>query len=270
MSGPSLMLDTPELARHYEAVSVGRQFQAGLQLVAALRIRPGERVLDVGCGTGLLAEHVAGLVGPAGRVVGIDPLSLRIELARQHRREPGNLTFAVGNAYALDVFEPEAFDVVYLNAVLHWLADKPQALAQIRQVLRPGGRIGIATGSREHPGALQRVRHAVLSQPPYDAYPQARDGASARVDAAELGALLTAAGFDAVRIDVRPDTQVHADADAAIAFSQASSFGNFLGHLPEALRAGAREAIRVALDAQRQQAGVRQQGARLYAIALRA
>src|SRR6187551_777044 len=64
----SLSLDTPELARHYESVSVDRQFEAGKLLIERLAVRSGERVFDVGCGTGLLAEYVAQLVGANGQV----------------------------------------------------------------------------------------------------------------------------------------------------------------------------------------------------------
>jgi len=78
---PSLLLDNSELARDYDRISATLQFQSGKRLVADLAIEPGERVLDVGCGTGLLAEHIADLVGPEGRVLGIDPLPLRIGLA---------------------------------------------------------------------------------------------------------------------------------------------------------------------------------------------
>jgi len=66
-TGPSLADDSEVLARDYESISVGRQFQSGKRLVQALAISPGERVLDVGCGTGLLAEHIADVAGPAGR-----------------------------------------------------------------------------------------------------------------------------------------------------------------------------------------------------------
>src|SRR5258708_9671217 len=78
---PSLTEDSDELARDYDRVSVDRQFQSGKMLVRELAPAAGERVLDVGCGTGLLAEHIADLVGPAGYVLGLDPLPLRIELA---------------------------------------------------------------------------------------------------------------------------------------------------------------------------------------------
>jgi arsenite methyltransferase len=102
MSRLSLALDSPDLAQHYENASVDRQFKAGKQLIERLQIEPGERVLDVGAGTGLLAEHVAGIVGNAGSVTGIDPLPLRIEIAK--RKALANLSFAVGDAYELNGF----------------------------------------------------------------------------------------------------------------------------------------------------------------------
>jgi arsenite methyltransferase len=96
MTAVSLILDTPDLARHYEEASSDRQFKAGKALVAKLALLPGETVLDVGTGTGLLAEYVAEIVGPRGSVVGIDPLALRIDIAKNKTRP--NLSFRVGDA----------------------------------------------------------------------------------------------------------------------------------------------------------------------------
>src|SRR5260370_28335607 len=97
VEAPSLVLDNSELARDYDRISATRQLLAGKRLVADLALQPGERVLDVGCGTGLLAEHIADLVGPTGRVLGVDPLPLRIGLALAKARP--NLSFQVGGAY---------------------------------------------------------------------------------------------------------------------------------------------------------------------------
>src|ERR1041384_7289871 len=160
----SLVLDTPALAQHYEQVSLDRQFAHGKKLVEKLGLAAGERALDVGPGTGLLAEHVARIVGPSGSVLGIDPLPLRIEIAQRKAR--ANLSFAVGNAEALDAIADRSFDVVYLNAVFHWLPEKLTPLRHFYRVLKPGGRLGITTGSREHPNTIQVVRQRVLSRDP--------------------------------------------------------------------------------------------------------
>src|SRR5688572_32723923 len=84
----SLGLDSEELASTYERVST-RQFNHGKLLIAALAPRPGERGLDIGCGTGRLGDYVAGLVAPDGEVVGVDPLPLRIDIAARKNRKIG-------------------------------------------------------------------------------------------------------------------------------------------------------------------------------------
>src|SRR5689334_13291067 len=93
-TGPSLSLDDDGLARDYDRLSAPFQFRTGQELVDALGVTAGERVLDVGCGTGLLAEYIAGLTGPSGHVLGIDPLPARIALA-EARSHP-SLRFKVG------------------------------------------------------------------------------------------------------------------------------------------------------------------------------
>jgi arsenite methyltransferase len=267
MSALSLALDTPDLARHYEQASAGRQFKAGQRLIERLKLQPGAHVLDVGSGTGLLAQHVADLVGPSGSVVAIDPLPLRIEIAGWKARL--NLSFRVGNAYDLRSFSDRSFDAVYLNAVFHWLPEKLEPLREFRRILKPGGKLGISTGSKDHPNRIQLLRRRVLAQPLYAEFPEAKAGAPLRVNATELRALFDEAGFETERLEVLPNTNHYPNADAAIAFSEASSFGNFLGHLPEPVRAAAREEIRRELEGIKTPLGIRQEGGRLLAIAVK-
>jgi len=267
MSGLSLVLDTPELARHYEAVSVDRQFEAGKVLIERLALRGGERVFDVGCGTGLLAEHVAQVVGATGQVLAIDPLPLRIEIAQ--RRATSNLKFQVGDAYALNGYADASFDVVYLNAVFHWLPEKLAPLRQFRRLLVPGGRLGLTTGLGDKLGTLQEVRKRVLSREPYARYPEASSGGAQRVTLAELRSLFQQTGFALSSLEVLPNVVVQPSANAAIEFSQASSFGNFLGHLPLDLRRSARAEIARELEAFRVPDGILLQGARILAVAQR-
>lgn len=268
---PSMAHDSGELAADYEKLSASRQFETGKRLAADLAIGAGERVLDVGCGTGLLAEHIAGLVGRDGRVLGIDPLPLRIEVAQA--RALANLAFEVGDANDLGALPEAGFDVVVLNAVFHWLPDKPRALGQFARVLRRGGRIGIST---RPPNAAGGARHPVyeamaraMAEPPFDRHPRPRGSFVSQVGPEEMRALLEAAGFTSTRIEVRPSVQVHATPEAAVRFSEASSFGNLLGHLPPELRPAARAAMAAKLAALMTPEGIVQQGRRLVAMAVR-
>lgn len=267
MPDVSLELDTPELAQRYEQISQNRQFKAGQTLIEVLAPAAGAQVLDIGAGTGLLAEYVAGLVGAEGHVTGIDPLPLRIELAKRKAR--GNLSFAVGDALDLGGFAEARFDIVYLNAVFHWIADKPEALRQIFRVLKRGGRLGISTGSKDHPNLIQGIKAKVLARAPFSAHPEGRSGGPGHVSAAELGALFSNAGFTVAKLDLIPNLHFQPSAAAAIEFSQASSFGNFLGHLPEELRSQARQEIEAELETLRTPEGIRFERARLVAIAVK-
>jgi len=267
--GPSLDDDSEALARDYERISVGRQFQSGKRLVQALGLGSGERVLDVGCGTGLLAEHIAGLVGPAGRVLGIDPLPLRIDIARTRAR--AGLAFEVGNAQDLSAIAPASFDVACLNAVLHWLPEKAGPMRELWRVLRPGGRIGIGGGAKEQRSPLRGILGRVLAKPPFDAWPRPQGELSSRVDEHELRALLEGAGFEVKTIEVYDNPYMHASPEAVVRYAEASSFGNLLAHLPLELRPAAREALaRELAPLAAPDGSIAQGGRRMIAIGIKA
>jgi ubiquinone/menaquinone biosynthesis C-methylase UbiE len=123
---------------------VGRRRALCTSLVSAAGVAPGQRVLDVGCGTGYLASLLAEKVGPAGFVVGLDASGEMIAYAaRRHGR--ANCQFRLGTAESLDLPD-EHFDVVVSSLFMHHLPDDlhATALAEMHRVLRPGGTLLIA------------------------------------------------------------------------------------------------------------------------------
>ena len=105
--------------------------------------RPGDAVLDVACGTGIVARLAAGAVGAGGRVVGIDLNEVMLEVARQSA-PPGDrrLAWRHGDASALPCADAR-FDLVLCQQGLQFVPDKAGALAEMHRVLRPGGRLGL-------------------------------------------------------------------------------------------------------------------------------
>jgi SAM-dependent methyltransferase len=112
--------------------------------VAVADLRPGETVLDLGCGGGIDVLLSARRVGPAGRAYGLDMTTEMLDLARAHARQAGasNAEFLLGQIEAVPL--PDAsVDVIISNCVINLSADRPAAFAESFRVLRPGGRLGV-------------------------------------------------------------------------------------------------------------------------------
>jgi ubiquinone/menaquinone biosynthesis C-methylase UbiE len=107
-------------------------------------LKPGMRVLDVGCGGGSITLGLAHAVAP-GEAVGIDSSPASIERASERVAAQGiaGVRFATGDAAKLP-FEPASFDVVFAHALLQHVEDPLQVAKELRRVLRPGGVIGVA------------------------------------------------------------------------------------------------------------------------------
>lgn len=260
----SLQLDTPELAATYDRVS-DRQFEHGKQLIASLALKPGERVLDVGCGTGRLGVHVAELVGEQGEVVGIDPLPLRVELARQ--KQQANFTAQVGNAEDLSAFADATFDAVYLNSVFHWIGDKKRVLQEVYRVLKPNGRLALNSGDAENPHQSKLVVSQALADEQIDTQRVSTTGTSRPISQDALRHLLHEVGFSSANSIKRTFEDFTQDVEQFIHFSSSSSFGNFLHGLSSEENQRVRARLAARLEQLRTTQGIRLERYLVFATA---
>jgi ubiquinone/menaquinone biosynthesis C-methylase UbiE len=129
---------------HVGAFFGGRRRRVFTRLAAISGARPGDHVLDIGCGTGYFTRVMARAVSRNGTAKGVDLSSEAIERARRITRLP-NCTFAKGSAEALD--EPDrSYDAVVSSLMIHHLPEtvRSQAFQEMFRVLRPGGRVLVA------------------------------------------------------------------------------------------------------------------------------
>jgi SAM-dependent methyltransferase len=145
-------MDNP--AETYESYMVPVLFAPSAQrLIDLARPRPKERVLDVGCGTGIAARRAAPSVGSGGRVVGLDASPGMLAVARAAAiREHLSIDWREGRAEALPFADGE-FDLVLCQYALMFFADPPAALTEMRRVLADGGRalLSVWQGLDRHP-----------------------------------------------------------------------------------------------------------------------
>jgi len=134
--------------------------------------RPGRRLLDVGCGLGTAALHLADRVGMEGHVCGIDISESMVAEASRRANGRGNVEFRTGNVCSLP-FPDRTFDGVRMERVLLYVPDRKQALAELLRVTKPGGRIAIADVDPEataihssDPIRARRMMHLVCESIP--------------------------------------------------------------------------------------------------------
>lgn len=128
-------------AHVYERIIVPGIFDHWSRQTATIA-RPGDKVLDVACGTGSVTRYLAERAGDAGEVVGLDFLENMLDAAREFTPDHLPIRWVQDTALALP-FGDASFDVVVCQQGLQFMPDKVQAMAEMWRVLRPGGKLRV-------------------------------------------------------------------------------------------------------------------------------
>jgi ubiquinone/menaquinone biosynthesis C-methylase UbiE len=187
-----------ELYHRYLVPAVTAPWAADLLTRAGLR--RDERVLDVACGTGVVARMAAERVGAGGRVVGLDINHGMLAVARTLPVVRGaEIGWLEGSVSALP-FTERTFDAVVCQLGLQFFPDRPQALREIRRVLAAQGRLALNVFSEIERNPAAHALADALERHLGEGTSLAKRSEHALADTEELRALLTAGGFDRVVI----------------------------------------------------------------------
>src|SRR5579871_5143360 len=234
-------MGTPWDAETYDRTSQPQQQWAGEVLSRVIGVPKDATVLDVGCGTGRVTEHLARLV-PAGRVLAIDASDEMVSLASERLGERAE----VWRCDVLDLELDDEVDLVFSTATFHWVTDHDSLWPVLARALRPGGRIEAQCGGE---GNIERVRD-VIGEAAAETAPELEDFSPwtfAGPDETERR--LRAAGFTDVQCSM---TAKPAYPEETEAFVRTSILAAHLERLPENRRepfvAAVMQRVRLPLD----------------------
>jgi len=196
-------------AEDYQQNSTAQQ-QWARELIAKLVLTGSENVLDLGCGDGKVTAEIADRISH-GTVIGIDNSDAMIALASQQypaSRYP-NLAFERMDAREL-AFENQ-FDVVFSNAVLHWIKDHHPVIEGLFKSLKPGGKILLQMGAKDGVSSYLSVLNQILLLPEWNTYFQNFEFPYSFMGVEDYEVMLLAAGFQTQRVELIAKDAVHAN-----------------------------------------------------------
>jgi SAM-dependent methyltransferase len=202
-----------------QALQEARNAEMLAQLLEAAAPALGERVLDIGFGTGVTTVPFAAAVGPAGHVTGVDISRPMLEAAQRRIAEQGlgNVDLLLADAQ-IHQFPPASFDLVTSRLGVMFFADPAAAFRNLLGALKPGGRLVMAVWATiaENTHWMIPFEIAVRRLGPPAPQPPHAPGPHAFGDREYLRGILTAAGYAAIAIEPR-HFHVHGDSPAAMA-----------------------------------------------------
>lgn len=199
-------------------------------------VQTGERVLDVACGTGVVARLAASRVGALGRVVGLDNSTAMLDVARSLPSVPGTVIEWL-EASVLEIpLDDASFDVVLCAQGLQQFPDRTLALSEMRRVLAPGGRLAASVWSHIEGSPGMAALVAALERHVGQAAADNRRAPFSLGDANELRHLVEGAEFRNVQVSTLRETARFASPDALVEAQLAATPLSTLGSLSDAVR----------------------------------
>jgi len=207
--------NTATFADRYQSVLVPVIFEPWAnEMIRRARPLPGEHILDLACGTGVVTRLVARSVASPGRLTGADHSAEMLDVARGLARESGlDAEWVQADAASLP-FDNDCFDLAFCQQALQFFPDRPMALRELHRVLRPGGRVACCVQRGLDDNPMLRAQANALEN-----HVGASAGAAVRAicglpDGEMIRALFEEAGFEDIDIEPVTLTLHHPDARA--------------------------------------------------------
>jgi trans-aconitate 2-methyltransferase len=212
----------------------GQQQLWGRELWGKLNLQGHESLLDIGCGDGKVTAEIAVHL-PAGRVVGVDLSAEMVRLAQERFPQAAhpNLRFEQADASRLP-FRAE-FDVVFSNAVLHWVIDHRPVLRGINEALKPGGKALLQFGGAGNNAEMMALLAVQTRTPRWAGYFEGFGVPYGFYGVEEYRAWLREAGLTSIRVELIPKDMVHAGREGLAGWVRTTKLP-YTQRLPEALR----------------------------------
>jgi trans-aconitate 2-methyltransferase len=227
-------------AARYDRVS-DPQVEWGRRVIARLAPRPGERILDLGCGTGRLTTEIAGLV-PNGMALGLDPSEAMLQTAARNLPQPapiessGKLRFLRGDGSALPL--ADSVDAVFSTATLHWIADHDALFRSVFGALGPGGRFVAQCGGGHNLSRLYGRAADLMRGPAYKWFFEGWKDPWHFAFPDETRAALGRAGFEHIEVWLESAPAQFSDPAAYSEFISCVCIRHHLARLPPSLHDG--------------------------------
>ena len=216
--------------KKYQKASA-HQKEWGMKLIAGLKLKGHEHILDLGCGDGILTAQLAELL-PEGGVLGMDASQGMIDVALPKERD--NLRFRRLDINALDFID--RFDIVFSNATLHWIMDHRRLLRNVHRALRAGGRLRFNFAGDGNCSNFFAVVRETMAQEEFRPSYAGFEWPWYMPPVAEYQALAESSGFHNVRVRGENADRFFPDEETMIRWIDQPSLVPFLCHVADGVK----------------------------------